>query len=80
MGFYMNEHGTKVLMESMSDEDKRLTDAVNSSRSAAALEYQNALYEKEIRGTKWRGIVTLILSGLSLVVSIISLIVQIINR
>ena len=74
MGSYVNEHGTKTLAVSLSDEDRRTTETINSSRSAAALEHQNALYEKEIKGTKWRQIATLIISGLSLIVSVISLI------
>lgn len=79
MGFYIDEEGTKVLIGSMSDEDQRVTETINSSRTVVALERQNALYEKEIRGTKWREIVTLILSGLSLVVSIVSLIFEVIR-
>ena len=79
MGFYFDELGIKTLIGPISDEDQRVTETVNSSRTVAALEHQNALYEKEIKNTKRLGIATLILSGLSFLISLANFILGIIR-
>lgn len=69
MGNPFDGGGVKNLLINMTEEDAQTTEAYAAAQTAEELKRQNDLYEKEIRGTKWRGWVTLAISFLSLLVS-----------
>ena len=69
MGNPFDGGGVKNLLINMTEEDAPTTEAYAAAQTAEELKRQNDLYEKEIRGTKWRGWVTLAISFLSLLVS-----------
>ena len=59
MGNPFDGGGVKNLLINMTEEDAQTTEAYAAAQTAEELKRQNDLYEKEIRGTKWRGWVTL---------------------
>ena len=69
MGNPFNGDGVKNLVINMTEEDAQTTEAYAATRTVEELKRQNDLYEKEIRGTKWRGWATLAISFLSLLIS-----------
>ena len=78
MGSYFDEHITKCAPTEYTDDDIALTEAINTSRTVAALEKQVALYEKEIesvkrttRITKWSAIASAIIGVLSILATIV---------
>ena len=76
-GHYVDEYGTKVGILDYSEADIKITEIINSSKTIAELKRQNDLYEKEIKGSKCREKWTLIIAGISAVISAISLLYQI---
>lgn len=77
-GRYIDENGTISGAISFSDEDKLVTELVNSSKTAAELRKQNELYEKELKIirrngtiTKWAAIIAAIFAVVSAIAPII---------
>ena len=83
MGSYFDEHITKQMPVEYTEDDLELTNAINTSRTVAALEKQVALYEKEVeeikrttRITKWAAIVSAIIGAISIVATVASAVIS----
>ncbi len=76
MAHYIDKNGTKVFMDSDMN-DKDLTETINSSKTAEAIEKQNSIYAKELKNNhvfnKW----TIIISAISALAAVASAIISI---
>lgn len=70
-GAYIDEHGTKTYIE-VAEDDKRVTDTLNSSKTLKELKRQNDLYEKELHQTKGLVIAGIVISLGSFILQIVS--------
>lgn len=79
-GSYFNEHITKCPEIEYTDDDLSLTQAINTSRSVAALERQVKLYEEEIATVKRSVCIAMCSAIASAVIGIGTVVVTLISK
>ena len=84
-GSYIDENGTKRPPIQFTEEDKKITEIINSSKMIAITEKQNEqlkrqndLYEKEVKElrrigtiTMWAAIIAAVISGISAILPLV---------